>query len=55
MSHSKLLLTALMEQKANGFQRIIFGDESGLFLYYPRDSIWAASRDELPQCIKRNL
>jgi hypothetical protein len=47
VSHSNLLLTALREQKAGGFQRVITGDESCLFLYYPRDSIWAASRDEL--------
>jgi hypothetical protein len=35
VSHSKLLLTAQMEQKASDFQRIIAGDESWFFLYYP--------------------
>jgi hypothetical protein len=38
-----------MEQKASGFQRIITGDASWFFLYCPSDSVWAASRDELPQ------
>jgi hypothetical protein len=48
--YSKLLL---MKQKASGFQRIITGDELWFFLYYPRDSAWPASRDELPQLIKQ--
>jgi hypothetical protein len=48
MFHSKVLLMALMEQKASGFQRIVTGDELGSFVDYPRDSVWAASRDELP-------
>jgi hypothetical protein len=55
LSDSKLFLTALMEQKASGFQRIITGDESWFFLYCPRDSVWAASRDELPQRIKQKI
>jgi hypothetical protein len=55
MVYSKLLLTALMEQKASGFQRIITGDEPWFFLYYPRDSVWAASHDELPQRIKQGI
>jgi hypothetical protein len=49
VSYSKLLLRALMKQKANGFQRIITGDESWFFLDYLRDSVWEASRDQLPQ------
>jgi hypothetical protein len=44
--YSKLLLTALREQKASGFQRIIIGDESWFFFDHLRDSVRAASRDE---------
>jgi hypothetical protein len=44
-----------MEQKANGFQRIVIEDKSWFFPYYPRDSVWAASRDELPQRIKQKI
>jgi hypothetical protein len=42
-----------MERKASDFQRIITEDESWFFLYYLRGSIWAVSRDELPQRIKQ--
>jgi hypothetical protein len=37
-----------MEQKVSGFRSIITGNELWFSLYYPRDSAWAASRDELP-------
>jgi hypothetical protein len=46
---------ALREQKANGFQRIITGDESWFFFCHPRDLVWAASRDELSQSIKQKI
>jgi hypothetical protein len=39
VSYSKLLLTELMEQKASSFHRIISGDESRFFFYYPRDLV----------------
>jgi hypothetical protein len=55
MLYPKLLLTALMEEKARWFQWIISGDESQFFFYYPRDSIRAASHDELPQSIKQKI
>jgi hypothetical protein len=42
----------LIEQKANGFQRIITWDESRFVLGYCNDSVWAASPDELAQYIK---
>jgi hypothetical protein len=45
-------MTALIEQKGGGFQRIITRDESGFFLHHPRGSVWA-SRDERPRCIKQ--
>jgi hypothetical protein len=48
-----LLLTTLRKQKARGFQRMIAGDKSLFFLYYPRDSVWAASRDEIPHASSR--
>jgi hypothetical protein len=52
MLYSKLFLTALMEQKASGFQWIITRNGSWFLFDYPRDSVWAASRDELSQSIK---
>jgi hypothetical protein len=55
MSYSKLLRTALIEQKASGFQRIITGSESWFFSYYLRNSVWAAPHDELPQRIKQKI
>jgi hypothetical protein len=55
VSDSKVLLKALMEQKASGLQRIITGNESHFFLAYPPDSVWAASHDELPQHIKQKI
>jgi hypothetical protein len=55
MSYSKLVLTALMEQKASNFQRIITGDESCFFLDYPRDSVWTTPDDGLSQRIKREI
>jgi hypothetical protein len=42
-----------MEQKASGFQRIITGDESRFFFYYPRDSNWVASPDHPPHHIRQ--
>jgi hypothetical protein len=41
-----------MEQKVDGFQQIITGIEPWFFLYWPRDSVWATSRDELSERIK---
>jgi hypothetical protein len=55
VSYSKLLLTSLTAQKASGSQRIIPGDELWFFVDYPRDLMWAASRDELPQRVKQKL
>jgi hypothetical protein len=55
LSYSKLLLTKRMEQNAGGFQWIITGDELWFFRYYSRDSVCAASRDELPQYIEHKI
>jgi hypothetical protein len=53
VSYSKLLLIALVGQKASDSQWIITGDESWFFPYYPCDSVWTASHDELSQRIKQ--
>jgi hypothetical protein len=37
VSYSKLLLRALIQQKASDFRRIVTGDESWFFFDYPRD------------------
>jgi hypothetical protein len=50
-----LLLTALMEQKASGLQRIITGYVSWFFLCYLCDLVWAASHDELYRRIKQKI
>jgi hypothetical protein len=55
VSYSKLILKAVMEQKASGFQRIITGDELWFFFYYLCDSVLATSRDERPQRIKQKI
>jgi hypothetical protein len=55
VSYSKLPLTTLMEQKANGFQWMIARDESWFLLYYPCDSVWAAARDEPLQRTKHKI
>jgi hypothetical protein len=55
VSRSKLLLIALVEEKASGCQRIITRDESWFFLYYPRDLVWAVLGDELPQHSKQKI
>jgi hypothetical protein len=55
VSYSKLLLTALMEHKANGFQRIITGDGVWFFLDYPYGSVWAAPHEELSQRIRQKI
>jgi hypothetical protein len=44
-----------MEQKASGFQWIVTRDELSFFFYYPRDSVWTASGNELPQHIKHKI
>jgi hypothetical protein len=55
VSYSKLTLTALTEQKARGFQRIIAGNELSVFLCNFRNSVRAASHDELAQRIKHKI
>jgi transposase len=52
VSDSRLLLVALEQNKATLFQGVITGDESWFFLYYPRDSMWDSSQDDLPDKIK---
>jgi transposase len=49
VTYSRLLAKALEKEQPNKFQRVITGDESWFFLYYPHDSACAASRDLLPE------
>jgi hypothetical protein len=55
MSDSRLILRALEEKQGANCKRIITGDESCLFLYYPRDSTGAVSRDNLPERIRQKI
>jgi hypothetical protein len=55
VSDSRLLLVALEQNKATLFQGVITGDESWFFLDYPRDSMWAPSRGDLPDRIKQKI
>jgi hypothetical protein len=55
VSDSRLLLAALDQNEATLFQGVITGDESWFFLYYPRDSIWVPSRDDLSDRIKQKF
>jgi hypothetical protein len=47
LSHG--ILSVLQSIRSTGFQSVITGDESWSFLYYPRDSIWASARGEMPE------
>jgi hypothetical protein len=51
--YSTVVLTGLLKQRASSFQWIIIGNDACFFLYCPRDSIWAVSRDEFPQRTKQ--
>jgi hypothetical protein len=53
--YAKLLLTALIEHNPIDFERIITGDESWFFLYYPRDPARELSRDDHPHRIKSTI
>jgi hypothetical protein len=43
------ILSVLQSVRFTGFQRVISGDESCFFLYYLCGSIWASSRDKVPE------
>jgi hypothetical protein len=45
----------LQNVHSTGFQSAITGDESWFFLYYPRYSIWALSRDEVPERVSQRI
>ena len=53
LSHE--ILAVLESNRRNSFRSVITGDESWFFLYYPRDSIWAQSRDEVPERISEKI
>jgi hypothetical protein len=46
-------LSVLQRIHSTGFQSAITGDESWFFLYYSPDSIWASSRDEIPERVSQ--
>jgi hypothetical protein len=45
----------LEDAHRTGFERIITGDKSWLFLSYPHDSAWGASRDELRERVTQKI
>jgi hypothetical protein len=53
LSHE--ILAVLESNRRNSFQDVITGDESCFFFYYLRDSIWAQSRDEVPETISQKI
>jgi transposase len=53
LSHE--ILAVLESDPRNSFQNVITGDESWFFLYYPRFSIWAQSRDEVPERMSQKI
>jgi hypothetical protein len=53
LSHE--ILAVLESDRRNSFQNVITRDESWFFLYYPRDSICAQSRDEVPEIISQQI
>jgi hypothetical protein len=46
---------ALMGHKLTDFEQVITSDESWLFLYYPCDSVWVASRDDQLHRVKQKM
>jgi hypothetical protein len=52
LSHG--ILSALQGVRSTGSQSVITGDESWLFLYHPRDSIWTSSRNEVQKQSVKN-
>jgi transposase len=55
MSLSSQLLAILQQEQQIEFERVLTGDESWFFLYYPPDSAWAVSRDALPERVKQTI
>jgi transposase len=53
LSHE--ILAILESDRRNSFRNVIIGDESWFLVYYPRDSIWAQSRDEVPERIRQKI
>jgi hypothetical protein len=47
------VLSALSNIRSAAFQSVITEDESWFFRYYPRDSIWALSGDEVPERVSQ--
>jgi hypothetical protein len=53
LSHE--ILAVFESDRRTRFQNVITGDEFWFFLSYPRDSIWAQSRDEVPERISQKI
>jgi hypothetical protein len=49
---SKLLPVAPIGSKPTDFERVITGDKSWFFRYYPGDWVWAESHDDVPPQLK---
>jgi hypothetical protein len=49
------ILLVLQSFHSTNFQSVITGDESGFFLYYPRDLMCESSRDEVPERVKQRF
>jgi histone-lysine N-methyltransferase SETMAR len=55
VSYSNLLLAALEESRQTGFERLITGDESWFYISYPHESVWAASREDVPERLRQKI
>jgi hypothetical protein len=53
LSHG--ILSVFQSLRSTGFQSVITGDESCFLLYYPRDSVWASSRDKVPKKVSQKM
>jgi hypothetical protein len=55
VSCSQRLFEALEEVERNVFEHVITGAESWFYIYYSRDSLWAESRDAVPEKTKQKI
>jgi hypothetical protein len=53
LSHG--ILSILSSVCSPGFQSVITGDQSWFFICYFHDSIWASSRDEVPERVSQKI
>jgi hypothetical protein len=55
VSYSRQLLAIVEQQQSMDFEYVITSDESWFYFDNPLDAAWAASRDELPERVKRKI